>query len=463
MRQATGVEPPESEEAKVARLQKEADDTKAAEEAKAKEKPGKAKEEKPGKEEKAETPKTVTPAKRIIRKAAGYEPTPEADKLAAAADKLTAAAEKMGEVAKPAKPATPAVVVELNDAEKYELAVLAKAEEMFTSKPQYKGVVERAQRYITELPTFQKDFDKAFEEKWVRANANKEFDDEAARDAAFNDAREAAFSKESEKFKAKFNINIDDVDFRRAEIKLETEPVSRELAEARKKLAEVEAREREVSIAPLAKEKAASAVVDFAAQTGVIVGDEFKDVISGEGVIDEKALEAMPDGDIVGEVLKDAVERAKNFAEATATAFSGGKTDLIDQVLDFCISQEKQILSLPKAQQMQEGKLFMARKEWQKLPVKDRSSYWTLDADSVITLANDAILGGAKRQIDAERAKTTARIERRGLKPAPAKETPAKTVKPQSPASSDPAPATAAPKAASNGFVMDLMRGRTQT
>lgn len=467
---STYPQKPETDEEKKEREKKEAE-LAAAEKAKAEEAAKLA--AKDGKGEKpAEAPaKKVTPAKKVIRRAAGYEDVPGADRMAAAADKLTEAAEKVSKAAeKPAAPEPPKL--ELSAEEKRELEVLSKLEEVFKDKPQYKGIAKRAEKYLAELPKFTEDFEATFLTKWERQNASKDFDSEDARDTAFNDARSAAFEKEAEKFKAKFNISPEDSDFRRAEIRLETEPVHQELAQAKKQLTALEQKRQREEAVESAKEKSQQAVVDFASQAEKVIGEEFKGVVKEDGTLDADKLAEVSDGDIIGEVLTDAAERAKNFAEAAAIAFAGGKNDLFDQVDEFCFREEKRIMSLPAEQQIQDGKKFSPRADYMKMTQAERAKHWILDEDTVITRGNDVILAGAKQQIEAERDKIKQRLERRGLKPTDGKAAPAKAAakketpatngnaKPNSPASVDPAASTTPAKAGDNGFLTAWAAGR---
>lgn len=452
----------ETDEEKKAREKKEADDAPAAAAAAA------AKEKKDGKEKTDEgkaAPAKVAPAKKVIRRAAGYEdlPSEPVTKLAAAADRLSAAAERVEKAAaapaapKPAEPSD-----SFTPAQKRELAILATLPEVFADKPEYKGIDKRAEKYIAELPAFEEKFDKDFAAKWERQNADKTFDSEEARDEAFSDARAIAYEKEHGKFKGKFNIEPDPDDYDKALVKLETKPLEEALSKTQQQLAEREAREHAQLVERAAVEKGASAMIDLSEQAVKIIGENIKDIFKADGTVDMDKIADVEDGDIIAEALTEAAERAKNFASdvvlflATPDERRKGEAYVSNPVYQFALAQERHLASLPPEKTKDaDGKTFARGSDFAKMTKEQREKHWVLDGDTIIALANDTVfIPHAQATIEAEKKRTLQRIERRGLKlgdkAAPAKQAaPAKTAtetqqaKPNSPASTDPAPAPA--------------------
>lgn len=363
--------------------------------------------------------KAAAPAKKTIRVAKGYEGvvTDEAaTKLTQAAEKLTNAAEKVASAttAAPLRAAEPPVL-ELSADEKREMAALAVLVEVCPDKPEYKGIEQRAEKYLRELPAFETEFDKKFADKWERKNADKDFENDAARESAFNEARTAAYERESAGFRAKFKIDFEDADLRRAEVELAARPLKQELTKTKEQLQKIAERENVERIAEFAQESTASALSDFATQAPEVIGKEIEGVFKEDGTLDMDKLATVEDGDIIGEVLTDRMQRAKNFAINAAHYLSGPANNPNNEVHKFCVLMEKQ-LSEAKAKNA-DGKLFARGGDFAKMTAAEQAKHFVLDVPTVIALANDTILSGAKADIDAERARVKAFMERRGIKP----------------------------------------------
>ena len=102
------------------------------------------------------------------------------------------------------------------------------------------------------------------------------------------------------------------------------------------------------------------------------------------------------------------VATEQNFAQAVHSAFAGLDTPLIQQVAVFCKDQEKAILELPAAQQVDEqGRKFAPRSEYLKLKPEARATRWTLDADIVTTLATNINVHYAQEQAKTELPRLT--------------------------------------------------------
>lgn len=429
------VTPAETPEAKAKREgeEKAAADKKIADDAAA---AAKAKEEADKKEgktapAKSASPAKAAPAKRVI-KVAKADLLPS-DPMAAAVEKLTGTVEKL--VTKAAE--TPKVAtlpdLKLNPREERQMKALELLPELFPDTPEYKGIADRARKFLADRPAFEAKFDEEFKTRWETRNGDK-YDTEVEKQAAFTEAREAALAPELAKFRDKFKIDYDDDDMVEARAELRVNPVRKSAEAAEKTAAEFAEQKRLEAVTPLAEEAKQDAITDLRANLETSLGSEFKDVLKEDGTVNEEALSADPDGDIVSEILGGAVTRAKNFAEAVTRAFNGAETPLIKQVFQFCQAQEKAL-----AGSVDEHKRpFLPRMEFLKLSKAEQAQHWTLEPDTIIALGNDIIMASAKEDIAAEKERTTKRITRRGLVKTTAAAAPAAAAKPNSPSSTDP-------------------------
>ena len=397
------------------------------------------------------------PVKRVIKRAKGYEEAPgavtaAADKLADAAAKLATAAEKVAPPQKPAEKPTEKQL-KLSSAEERYLKAMEVLPELFPDKEQYKDIAARARQFLSELPEFEEKFDASFRSKWERQNADK-FEDDAEREAAFKEARDEAFAGESDRFKAKFRIDYDDDDLIEARVELRARPIEEKAKVAHNAAATVAEEKRVESVIPIAKNAKVSAVEDIRANIAETLGPEYKGLIGDNGKLDDKVVASISDSDIVSEIVQDGLNRAQNFAEAVTLAFSGVNTPLIDQVYQFCVAQEESL----KGTKDEDGREFVPRMEFIKMNKQQRAEAWTLEPEMVIAMANDAIMGGVKTKIAAEREVLSKRIEKRGL--AASKPAPAKVVKPSAPSSVDHIPATTQKSGGSQSSMLSMFRGR---
>ena len=445
------AEQTEEEKKKAAELEAQAKADKEKAEAEKAAKAAAAGEEDPDKQQKQ------APAKRVIKRAKGYEEAPgavtaAADKLADAAAKLASAAEKVAPAGKTEEKPTEKQL-KLSSAEERYLKAMEVLPELFPDKEQYKDIAARARQFLTELPEFEEKFDTSFRAKWERQNGDK-FDDETERENAFKEARDEAFANESERFKAKFKIDYDDDDLIEARVELRARPIEEKAKVAHTAAANVAEEKRVESVIPLAKNAKVSAVEDIRANIAETLGPEYKGLIGDNGKLDDKVVASIADSDIVSEIVQDGITRAQNFAEAVTLAFSGVNTPLIDQVYQFCVAQEESL----KGTKDEDGKVFVPRMEFIKMNKQQRAGAWTLEPEMVIAMANDAIMGGVKTKITAEKEVLSKRIEKRGL--AAAKPAAAKVAKPSAPSSVDHIPANVQKGSAGQSSILGMFRGR---
>lgn len=342
------------------------------------------------------------PAKRVIRRAAGYEPQPTdkaVDKLAQAADKLADAATKVGQ--QPAPPAA-APKAEFTKAEQRQLKVLEAMQELYPER--YSNIAKNAQRFIEELPDWETKWNDDFAKAWDKKNGEK-YDDDDKRAAALQKARDAAYEEALEDRRKKYNIDYDEEDFEDAKDHLRTKPVKEELQKTQAELEALRKDKAQRDVKPVAEEHGQLAVQDIAANLKSQLGDEFDGILSEDGAIVAEKLDLIADAPFVKRVLEGTAKQAKEFAEAVVIAFNGGQTPLLPEVERFCIWAEQKKSQAPEAEQRDDqGRMFAKRADYFKMTPAEQKKHWLLDAETAITMRNDEFLRAAKAGIDDARA-----------------------------------------------------------
>jgi hypothetical protein len=430
----------------------------------------------------------------VIRKAAGYNqepPSPGAAALATAADKLASAADRLASSAAPPKPAEPEVVMSKQEQRQYEVF-----QKMGELDPKYKELAVNSKRFLAELPQATENWEKGFRLNWSNRHKESDYDSDRERETALNEALEEAREDFISKQKQKYGLDWDEADFDEAKEKLIEDrvrkPVEEKLSKAEKEIEDLRKGKVRQEVAPIAQETAEKAVADFATNI-VQVDATLEGLIGADGKIDQAKADALPDPELVVPIIEDATSRARNFAEWTVRAFSGDQFDSVprragmteaqyqaalqheqvkrDSVVDFTFMVEDEVAGLPADQQVDgEGRTFARMDAYSKMTPAERKNHWILTSEDVIARANDMILGGAKKAIDAERKRVEPLLKRHGIAlgvprgtaapaaaaaPAPAK---APSAKPSSPTSTDGTPIGTPSPSSGSGFLASRFR-----
>ena len=365
--------------------------------------------------------KPIKLAKKFVGTKAGESFTPEkVIELTQAAAREGAAA-AVREIASTAPAAPVAAELELLPGEQRQLEVMTEMERLHPDK--YKGLVEKTKTYLTE-----------YENRiaaWEAANPGQQWNEQGDEDKAL---------------KAELLPKWDDADFGQAERELTVAPLRQENQALKERLDRIEAGHQQAELAPV--------VVARAVETGRVAAEDLgvpADIIGPNGVFDQAKVaeftKADPDG---APVLLRAVAHAENFAAAATTLFAGHTVDnpqMANGVAQAAIDLETSIKALPVAEQVFEGKRFVSRPDFFKLPAKERAGCWTIDASDVISFAmtdeKNGILTNGKRAAAAERQRIEQIAEARGWKPKAASSS---TTAPPAAPSRQPAAPRAAPK-----------------
>lgn len=354
---------------------------------------------------------TAEPPRKPRKVAKGYENLDAAAKRQAeAADRLADAATKLADAstAKTAEPAAP----QLTEEQQRNLDILATLEQLYPDR--YKDASKKAQSLIPKIAA------------WKESHPD-----------ATNEEIEAAVGEMEEKAGIP---EVTEREFARAEFEIDNRPERERLAkleQEQKRLLEKE-REREV-IKPAVEQNSRAAVIEVAAE----FGDEFKSLVGSDGNVAEDAAAKFIDtakDPVVAEIGVNAIQSVKSFAEAVVLAFNGKPTP---QVSAYCKGLEAQFSQEPpESLTDKDGRQWLPRSEYMKLPKDKRQDFWILGEKEVIKLATADIVKMAKEDIEVQREKVKKYAERYGLKPVETKQTtePAPVAKPTSPTVGNPNP-----------------------
>lgn len=375
----------------------------------------------------------VKPAKRVIKRAKGYEEAPpavSAEAIAEASAKGVVKALKEHEQTAPANDG-------LNEEEQQEIAVLEFMEQNDPKK--FKGVAARARAFISEL---------------AQANLDPENTEDADK---ISELRE------------KHRLNYTDRDVLLAQVRMENEPIKAKLRQTEKELEQV----RQQATVASAKPEAHQAAVQASREVAAEFGDTVLGALNADGSINADKAKALEEEDVAAPIKLDAVHRAQNFARATVLAFAGDvdpkSNPIVAQVSDYCIHLEQRIMAMPPEDRVDEhGREFLPAQKYERLSQKERANYYTLTPEFVIPIAQNEILKAAKANAELEEARYNKFLARKGAAPAPAAATPpakpaaaapATTPKPASPTVSDGSPPAApATNGAPSGGFFDRMK-----
>lgn len=381
-----------------------------------------------------------TPAKRTIRVAKDYVDS-EADrkigKLTENVDKLASVVEKVAKRDE-VKEAAKEPQLNLSEEEQRDLAIF---EVMAEFGDEYKKLADSSRKLLTDLPNLERTWEENLRRTWERKHKDDDFESDDAREAAFKRDRDAAYDDFFEQQKKSYGVTFKASDYRDAEVLMVqrkrggAQPAP-EVKKLEATVQQLESEKRRKEIEPIAEETSKMAANDFGVQLGT-ADTTLAGVIDETGALVKEKLDALPDAEIVEPIVSDAVSRVKDFSSWITRAFNGddfiahrraGMTEeqfkaaqmeenkKLDSVYGFCLRVEQDILSRPPEDQVVDGKKFATREAYIHMTPAERAHHWIIDAETVITSANDYILAGAVKQIKAGRDQISKVMERHGTK-----------------------------------------------
>jgi hypothetical protein len=314
--------------------------------------------------------------------------------------------------------AAPVERTDINEEEQYQLEVFAALERYQPDK--YKGIVEKSK-------TFFKDFDD-FAAKWEEQHDGQEFDPEG---------------EDATKFRNEHAPRWSTVDFERAKVKLEVEPLQEENKQLRTRLDESARTNTRREIDTMAVNEAIARGKDVATRLDPKLAPELVKIIKADGSFDKELVDRMiADGDVTTEIYIDAIGQAENIAGAAVALFSGvdvSEITLAPKIIAMCQKLDEEIVALPPDQQLDEnGRPFAPYPIYAAMKPAQRAKHWSLTADVVSTIAANDIATGAKARAARESERVEAIAKKRGyIKPSAQQQAPAAAVtkKPASPES----------------------------
>lgn len=306
--------------------------------------------------------------------------------------------------------------VEFNREEQHQLKVLAKLEEI--QPDNYKGISGRFKKAVAEIAKLD-----AGRDSWMERNSGKY--DAAEIEQAWKEHR----AGEHERILDRNKVEWDQLDFDDARIALATEPITKELTEAKKKLERYEQKTVAEEIKPKAKAAALASAKDIGRG---LLGEEGSKIITDNLELNKENKEKIEEADpVAAPIITDAMARAANFSAAVEEVFHGTATkEVVNAVGRFCTGLEQQIKSMPHDQQMWNGRRFATLDDYYAMKKSEREAYWTLDPDFVRSAFNDDLLEQAKAAITEERARFERISKRNGTPPAKPAAEPKKEEKP---------------------------------
>lgn len=323
-------------------------------------------------------------------------PTPEEimERTAKLASETAAETVRKMQEQAPAHPAPEAAAqVEIPEDEARKIAILERMEKDNPSK--YRGVSESYAQGVKELV--------AYQSQWEKANPGKTFDRE---DTAHDD------------FFAKHQVDWDDSHFKTAELNAIRDEAR---MEARREVEDLEKRLKAKELRPQVAQEAA-AYTKFMAET---VGKEYADVVGANGELDKAALTKLEESDLVAaEALKTASNNTQLFTTEVKLIFSGlekfNPANPIHQEIErFGREQQHKLLSLPpEKRRTQDGRQFVPLSDFNKLPDREKSNYYTLSGEDLCALWADNEADKAVKYIKKERARVEKLLAAYGKKPA---------------------------------------------
>lgn len=290
------------------------------------------------------------------------------------------------------------------------IKVLKQMEE--TNPKQYNGLAERYNSNLRKLREYAK--------KWEKENPGETFDEDDEAHKEFRDQLEKEVEYDDDDyFEAMADLKV-------AERLKNVKPDERS-EKLEQRLSEFERKEKLRDEAPKISTVQAQAGNEFWNK----LGDDFKDVVTESGQINPEALKAIQerDEDEYAVVVR-AAQEAEYLAAETYKLDNGlvafnSKDPAHEFLSQFAIAAEKRMAERPADKQRDsEGRKFVTKAEYNKLPPEKQAKVWTFTADDLNLLLARDYANKTKSKINEEREKFQRRAKKMGLIEEPVKPTP---------------------------------------
>lgn len=330
-----------------------------------------------------EPPKVEEPTKpkKVAKK-------PDVDYERVAEVTAEAVAREMVKAQKPVEAPVVEDVIPENEARR--IRYLSKLESLYPDK--YKDVAGRYERSFKTVAKYQKE--------WEAKNPNLEFDAE---------------DPEHEDFYKIHAVDWEDDDYAEAVAETKADTVRKEM-EAREASRERQ-RNTEPEARKLGKVSAERVVTAFAEEL-----KELATSMDDNGRVNPAVYAKLEEADPVkAPIVAKAAEFAAQFTSEAAKLFRGASSfdannPLHRQISAFAIAKEKQLLALPRDQQLDaSGRRFVASASYHKLPAEQRENVWTLGEEDISFLAGQEIAADARKTFEAEEARLQKVMAKRGF------------------------------------------------
>lgn len=318
-----------------------------------------------------------------------------------AADIAAATAEGVARgMAKPVEKEPPKVAepAQLGESDQRKVAVLKKMEELYGDKnPKYKGISDKYAESLTALQDYAK--------KWEADHPGQTFDEEAP---------------EHEEFFKAHDVDWADDDFDEARIAEAADRiVDQKLKPTQKELESLQKENR------LNKSQAAiKAAQDDAARTfWSKLGNEFTDIVDGNGNVNAAKLEDLAKADPEGLRLMIDAARAIDVESAEIHKLYSGLVEndvkgnpAHRNINAFVANMEQALMKRPIQERTNEGgKDFLPAVKYWNLPKAEREKYWTFTENDVKYMRVTDIAASVQKQIAQQEAAFVRWAKARGL------------------------------------------------
>ena len=267
-------------------------------------------------------------------------------------------------------------------------------QELEALKPaQYKGITEQ---YLKSIPEIQE-----YVKTWAKENPGVPFD---------------ADDEQHNEFFARIEPEVDEDDWKKAEITIGAREIATQAVKPlNEKIAAMEQERARNTLEPVIQQKVLQSVE--------MLLNEFDPEIAGEIKKPDGVKELMERDPITAGIL--------NHVAGSVSALTAELVRLHDpnagvnydpanpahkELSDFILSQEERISKLSRDDQMRDGKRFIGRMAFGRLPQDQKAGYWFLDQDDIAYLLAQKYALQAKKFRDAEVEKFNATAERLGYK-----------------------------------------------
>lgn len=277
---------------------------------------------------------------------------------------------------------------------------------------QYKGLAERYNANLRKLREYAK--------KWEKDNPGETFDEDDEAHKEFREQLEKEVEYDDDDyFEAMADLKV-------AERLKKVQPDDR-AEKLEKRLSEFERKEKLREETPKIATVQAQAGNEFWRK----LGDDFKDVVTEQGQINPEALKSIQE--------KDEDEYAIVVRAAQESEYLAAETYKLDNGLvafnpndpahnflsQFAIAAEKRMSEQPAEKQRDaDGRKFVTKAEYNKLPPEKQAKVWTFTADDLNLLLARDYAKKTKAKINEEREKFQRRAKKMGLLDEPVKPAP---------------------------------------